>query len=88
MKRYEQPFKGRTEAKLLLPRSITLKGMAREIEVGAGTPSEVAGVKIDEVFVGFCMTNIGHFRAASKLFEGKPDIPVKLWIAPLTKMNA
>ena len=33
------------------------------------------------------MTNIGHFRAASKLLEGKRDIPVKLWIAPPTKMD-
>ncbi|MEJ8849038.1 bifunctional aconitate hydratase 2/2-methylisocitrate dehydratase [Variovorax rhizosphaerae] len=52
------------------------------------TLSEVAGVKIDEVFIGSCMTNIGHFRAASKLLEGKRDIPVKLWIAPPTKMDA
>jgi aconitate hydratase 2/2-methylisocitrate dehydratase len=50
--------------------------------------SEVAGQKIDEVFIGSCMTNIGHFRAASKLLEGKRDIPVKLWIAPPTKMDA
>jgi aconitate hydratase 2 / 2-methylisocitrate dehydratase len=49
--------------------------------------SEVAGAKIDEVFVGSCMTNIGHFRAASKLLEGKSDIPVRLWIAPPTKMD-
>ncbi|GGP19034.1 bifunctional aconitate hydratase 2/2-methylisocitrate dehydratase [Silvimonas iriomotensis] len=50
--------------------------------------SEVAGTKIDEVFIGSCMTNIGHFRAAGKLLEGKRDIPVKLWIAPPTKMDA
>jgi aconitate hydratase 2/2-methylisocitrate dehydratase len=50
--------------------------------------SEVQGAKIDEVFIGSCMTNIGHFRAASKLLEGKRDIPVKLWIAPPTKMDA
>jgi aconitate hydratase 2/2-methylisocitrate dehydratase len=50
--------------------------------------SEVAGAKIDEVFIGSCMTNIGHFRAASKLLEGKRDIPVKLWVAPPTKMDA
>ena len=50
--------------------------------------SAVAGVKIDEVFIGSCMTNIGHFRAASKLLEGRRDIPVKLWIAPPTKMDA
>ena len=52
------------------------------------TLSEVAGTKIDEVFIGSCMTNIGHFRAASKLMEGKRDIPVRLWIAPPTKMDA
>lgn len=51
------------------------------------TLSEVAGAKIDEVFIGSCMTNIGHFRAASKLLEGKRDIPVKLWVAPPTKMD-
>ena len=50
--------------------------------------SEVAGTKIDEAFIGSCMTNIGHFRAASKLLEGKRDIPVKLWLAPPTKMDA
>ncbi|MEN9658595.1 MAG: bifunctional aconitate hydratase 2/2-methylisocitrate dehydratase [Pseudomonadota bacterium] len=50
--------------------------------------SEVAGDVIDEVFIGSCMTNIGHFRAASKLLEGKSDIPVRLWIAPPTKMDA
>jgi aconitate hydratase 2 / 2-methylisocitrate dehydratase len=52
------------------------------------TLSDVAGAKIDEVFIGSCMTNIGHFRAASKLLEGKRDIPVKLWMAPPTKMDA
>ena len=51
------------------------------------TLSDVAGEKIDEVFIGSCMTNIGHFRAASKLLEGKRDIPVKLWVAPPTKMD-
>jgi aconitate hydratase 2/2-methylisocitrate dehydratase len=50
--------------------------------------SEVSGTKIDEVFIGSCMTNIGHFRAAGKLLEGKKDIPVRLWIAPPTKMDA
>ena len=52
------------------------------------TLAEVAGSKIDEVFIGSCMTNIGHFRAASKLLENKRDIPVKLWMAPPTKMDA
>ncbi len=51
------------------------------------TLSDVSGATIDEVFIGSCMTNIGHFRAASKLLEGKRDIPVKLWVAPPTKMD-
>ena len=51
------------------------------------TLSDVAGEKIDEVFIGSCMTNIGHFRAASKLLENKRDIPVRLWVAPPTKMD-
>jgi len=52
------------------------------------TLSEVAGDKIDEVFIGSCMTNIGHFRAAGKVLDGKSDIPTRLWIAPPTKMDA
>ncbi|OXR49198.1 bifunctional aconitate hydratase 2/2-methylisocitrate dehydratase [Pusillimonas sp. T2] len=51
------------------------------------TLSDVSGTTIDEVFIGSCMTNIGHFRAASKLLENKRDIPVKLWVAPPTKMD-
>lgn len=50
--------------------------------------STVAGDKIDEVFIGSCMTNIGHFRAAGKVLDGKSDIPTRLWIAPPTKMDA
>ena len=50
--------------------------------------SEVAGTKIDEVFIGSCMTNIGHFRAAGKVLDGQSDIPTRLWIAPPTKMDA
>ena len=50
--------------------------------------SAVAGDKIDEVFIGSCMTNIGHFRAAGKILEGKSDIPVRLWVAPPTRMDA
>jgi aconitate hydratase 2/2-methylisocitrate dehydratase len=52
------------------------------------TLSEVAGQKIDEVFIGSCMTNIGHFRAAGKLLESVGGvIPTRLWIAPPTKMD-
>jgi aconitate hydratase 2/2-methylisocitrate dehydratase len=50
--------------------------------------STVAGDKIDEVFIGSCMTNIGHFRAAGKLLDGKTDLSTRLWIAPPTKMDA
>lgn len=50
--------------------------------------SEVAGNKVDEVFIGSCMTNIGHFRAAGKVLDGKTDIPTRLWVAPPTKMDA
>ena len=54
----------------------------------AKTLSDVSGDTIDEVFIGSCMTNIGHFRAAAKLLEGKRDIPTRLWVAPPTKMDA
>ena len=50
--------------------------------------SAVQGDKIDEVFIGSCMTNIGHFRAAAKILEGKSDIPTRLWVAPPTRMDA
>ena len=50
--------------------------------------SDVAGANIDEVFIGSCMTNIGHFRAAAKVLDGQSDIPTRLWIAPPTKMDA
>jgi aconitate hydratase 2/2-methylisocitrate dehydratase len=49
--------------------------------------SEVSGTKIDEAFIGSCMTNIGHFRAAAKVLGNARDIPVKLWVAPPTKMD-
>merc|ERR1712216_745393 len=51
--------------------------------------STVQGDKIDEVFIGSCMTNVGHFRAAGKLLESVPgQLPTRLWIAPPTKMDA
>jgi aconitate hydratase 2/2-methylisocitrate dehydratase len=51
--------------------------------------STVAGRKIDEVFIGSCMTNIGHFRAAGKLLKAaNKQIPTRMWIAPPTKMDA
>jgi aconitate hydratase 2/2-methylisocitrate dehydratase len=52
------------------------------------TLSEVQGTKIDEVFIGSCMTNIGHFRAAGKLLDAsKDELTTRLWIAPPTKMD-
>ncbi len=49
--------------------------------------SAVQGDKIDEVFIGSCMTNIGHYRAAAKVLEGSGGIPTRLWIAPPTRMD-
>ncbi|MGB3620425.1 MAG: bifunctional aconitate hydratase 2/2-methylisocitrate dehydratase, partial [Ketobacter sp.] len=56
----------------------------------AKTLSDVAGDKIDEVFIGSCMTNIGHFRAAGKLLDQIPggSLSTRLWLAPPTKMDA
>lgn len=47
----------------------------------------VVGDKIDEVFIGSCMTNIGHYRAAAKVLDGAGGIPTRLWIAPPTRMD-
>ncbi len=49
--------------------------------------TQVTGEKIDEVFIGSCMTNIGHYRAAGKVLEGMNNVPTRLWIAPPTKMD-
>lgn len=49
--------------------------------------SEVASTKIDEVFIGSCMTNIGHFRAAAQLLKDKSNLSTELWIAPPTRMD-
>ena len=52
------------------------------------TLSEVAGTKIDEVFIGSCMTNIGHFRAAAEVLKQVDGgLPTRLWVAPPTKMD-
>merc|ERR1712088_1235364 len=57
--------------------------------MGARTLSEVAGEKIDEVFIGSCMTNIGHFRAAGELLKSHGgQLPTRLWVSPPTKMDA
>lgn len=49
--------------------------------------SEVAGDKVDEIFIGSCMTNIGHYRAAAKVLEGVPPVSGRLWICPPTRMD-
>jgi aconitate hydratase 2/2-methylisocitrate dehydratase len=54
--------------------------------------SECSGEKIDEVFIGSCMTNIGHYRAAASILEGQKigrysGLPVRLWICPPTRMD-
>ncbi|MGC9505916.1 bifunctional aconitate hydratase 2/2-methylisocitrate dehydratase [Baaleninema sp.] len=49
--------------------------------------SECAGDKIDEVFIGSCMTNIGHYRAAAKVLEGAGPVKGRLWICPPTRMD-
>ncbi|MEO5573956.1 MAG: bifunctional aconitate hydratase 2/2-methylisocitrate dehydratase, partial [Gammaproteobacteria bacterium] len=50
--------------------------------------SEVAGEHVDEVFIGSCMTNIGHYRAAGKVLENVTEVPVRLWVVPPTRMDA
>lgn len=49
--------------------------------------SAVAGTKVDEVFLGSCMTNIGHFRAAGSILDGQKPVDVRLWVAPPTRMD-
>ena len=49
--------------------------------------SAVQNDKIDEVFIGSCMTNIGHYRAAAKVLEGQGALPTRLWVAPPTRMD-
>ena len=51
--------------------------------------SDVSGVSVDEVFIGSCMTNIGHFRAAGKLIENYGgSLPTRMWVTPPTKMDS
>merc|ERR1712087_635311 len=55
----------------------------------AKTLTEIGEPKIDEVFIGSCMTNIGHFRAAGELLQAHGgQLPTRLWVAPPTKMDA
>ncbi len=50
--------------------------------------SEVAGTAVDEVFLGSCMTNIGHFRAAARLLDGARVAVRRLWVTPPTRMDS
>ena len=52
------------------------------------TLSDVAGAHVDEVFIGSCMTNIGHYRAAGNVLNGVTSLPTRMWIVPPTKMDA
>jgi aconitate hydratase 2/2-methylisocitrate dehydratase len=51
------------------------------------TLTEVAGDRIDEVFIGSCMTNIGHYRAAANVLEGQGQNAARLWVCPPTRMD-
>ena len=51
------------------------------------TLSDVAGDKVDEVFIGSCMTNIGHYRAAATVLEGQGQNTARLWVCPPTRME-
>ena len=73
---------------------IDLDGIAEPILACPNDPddvrplSEVAGDRIDEVFIGSCMTNIGHFRAAARLFDKAGPLGPRVWMTPPTKMDA
>jgi aconitate hydratase 2/2-methylisocitrate dehydratase len=49
--------------------------------------SAVQGTQVDEIFIGSCMTNIGHYRASAKVLEKVTSVPTRMWIAPPTKMD-
>jgi aconitate hydratase 2/2-methylisocitrate dehydratase len=51
------------------------------------TLSDVAGARIDEVFIGSCMTNIGHYRAAATLLQNQAETGARLWVCPPTRMD-
>merc|ERR1719335_961623 len=87
-------MKADKEADYLKTYDIDLKDITEPILCAPNDPddartlSDVAGEKIDEVFIGSCMTNIGHFRAAGKMLQGYDgQLPTRLWVAPPTKMD-
>ena len=51
------------------------------------TLSDVAGAAVDEVFIGSCMTNIGHYRAAANVLKGQGENAARLWVCPPTRMD-
>ncbi len=75
--------------KLTCQKSKNLSFAARTIQMMRNFFSDVQGDKIDEVFIGSCMTNIGHFRAAGQLLEKVPSgsLTTRLWLAPPTRMD-
>merc|ERR1712176_879949 len=82
------------EAQYLKTYEIDLKDITEPILCAPNDPddartlSAVAGEKIDEVFIGSCMTNIGHFRAAGELLKSyQGQLPTRLWVSPPTKMD-
>lgn len=90
-----QLMKGDTDAEYKAVIEIDLNDIKEPIVCCPNDPddakflSEVAGDKVDEVFIGSCMTNIGHFRAAGKLLEkhATSGISTRMWIVPPTKMD-
>ena len=50
--------------------------------------SEVAGTKVDEVFIGSCMTSVDRYRSAGNILKGRSNLPVRLWLTPATRMDA
>ena len=87
-------LKGDTDAEYAAVIEIDLNDVKEPIVCCPNDPddakllSEVAGDNVDEVFIGSCMTNIGHFRAAGKLLEQHAGgISTRMWLAPPTKMD-
>jgi aconitate hydratase 2/2-methylisocitrate dehydratase len=88
-----QPMEADSNAEYAAVIEIDLNKMTEPVVACPNDPddvkiiSDVQGDKIDDVFIGSCMTNIGHFRAAGEVLEGKGQSQTKLWICPPTKMD-
>ena len=89
----EQPMEADSNAEYAAVIEINLDEMTEPVVACPNDPddvkvlSDVQGDKIDEVFIGSCMTNIGHFRAAGEVLEGRGQSEARLWICPPTKMD-